>query len=476
MNKWRFFEVLDRKEENLIHNTSLKILSEIGFFVDNEEILKKLQEFGGKVDYTKKRVYFSKKFVEKFINDSQKVNWDEIPPKVGAVVSMYCGVYLDPFDNEYKQINTENFLKYFKIAQNLKLPFGTVYAMQLPEVPDEFFLPYYHYLCFKFLGKPCSSINDKKWAELILNLCEIYSEEKNVSPKSLISAWPHVHFISPLKFTKEEAEIFLFFAKRNIKIGIGVMDVIGVTSPCTIVGSICLHLSQVIFRNIIYRAFFGDTNFAITSHISPIDMKTLLQSFGRPEKAITNIIMAQMARRYKVKFGPAAGHTDAKTPGPEATAQKTMSALSSLLASKISGISCGLLSIDEVYSPIQMVIDKEIVEMLNQFTKNRIVDKETIGFDLIKEVIEKNGDFISSEHTLRNFKNELWEPSIFSREVFAAWKSRGMKKEIDMAREICFQALNGEKILPKISEKTENKIIDCIYRFTGYRIRKVEPL
>ncbi len=45
MSKWKFFEILDKREEDLIHNTSLKILSEIGFFVDNEEILKKLESF-----------------------------------------------------------------------------------------------------------------------------------------------------------------------------------------------------------------------------------------------------------------------------------------------------------------------------------------------------------------------------------------------------------------------------------------------
>ncbi len=60
--------------------------------------------------------------------------------------------------------------------------------------------------------------------------------------------------------------------------------------------------------------------------------------------------------------------------------------------------------------------------------------------------------------------------------MFLSWKNKGMKTEVDKAKEIVNEAINGEKIMPKISEKTENKIIDLIYRFTNYKIEKVEPL
>lgn len=477
MNRWKLFEMIDKKQENLIHNTMLKILNEIGFFVDNEEILKKLEEFGGKVNYDKKRVYFSPEFIEKFIEDSEKINWKNLEPKITYQVSLYHGWYLDPFDDEYKILNIENFLKYFKIAQNLSLPFGGVYASQLPEIPVEIFLPFYHYLCIKFLDKPCCSINNIEWAELILKLCEIYAEEKNLSLQEVISKGPlHIHFISPLRFMKEEAEIFLYFVKKNLRIGIGVMDVIGSTCPVTISGCCSLHLSQVIFSNILYRAFFGDKSLTISSEISPLDMKTMVQCYGRPEKEISNIIMAQIARRYKCNFWAHTGHSDAKIPSAEAGIQKVINSLPSLFSGKCANICCGLLSIDEVYSPVQMVIDKEIVGILKRFAKEEYVNEEKIGFDIIKEVIEKNENFIASEHTFKYFKDELWEPKIFSRDMFSNWKNKGMKKDIDIAKEIVKEAINGEKLLPKISEITENKIINIIYKFTNYRIKKVVPL
>lgn len=477
MGRWRYFEILNKKEVDLIHNTMIKILNEIGFFVDNEEILKKLEEFGGRVNYDKKRVYFSPEFIENFIDSSEKINWNKLKPEITYQASMYRGWYLDPFDDEYKVLNTEIFLKYFKIAQNLSIPSGGTYATQLPEVPEELFLPYYHYLCLKFLGKPCCSINNLKWAELILNLSEIFADEKSLSLQDVISKGGlHIHLVPPLRFTKEEAEIFLYFAKKNLRIGIGLMDVIGSTTPVTISSAISLHLCQVIFENILMRAFFGDKNLTITSTISPLDMKTTTQCYGRPEKEIANVIMAQIARKYKASFWAHTGHADAKTPSAESGIQKIINSLPSLFAGKVANICCGLLSIDEVYSPVQMVIDKEIVGILKRFAREEVVNEERIGFDVIKEVIEKNESFIATEHTVKYFRDEIWEPRIFSRDMFFNWKNKGAKKDIDIAKEMVKEAINGEKILPKISEIAENKMLDIIYNFTGCKIEKVEPL
>ncbi|MCM8759031.1 MAG: trimethylamine methyltransferase family protein [Candidatus Omnitrophica bacterium] len=475
MSEWRCFNLLSEKEVDLIHSTMLKILEEIGFFVDNQEILKKLEEIGARVDYDKKRVYFSPKFVENFIDESEKVDWENLKPVVGYGVSLYHGWYLDPFDDKFKQLNTEIFLKYFKIAKNLSLPFGNTYAIKLPEVPEEHFLPYYHYLSLKFLGKPCSSINNIKWAELIIRLCEIYAEEKNIPLQNLINVL-HVHFVSPLKFTREEAEVFLYFAKKGLKIGIGVMDVMGSTSPVTIAGSCALHLAQVMCSNIIKRAILGEKGLRISCEISPLDMKTIVQCYGRPEKEIANVVMAQIARRYKARFFAHTGHADAKTPGPEAGIQKVVNSLPSLLAGKVAHICCGLLSIDEVYSPIQLVIDREIVEILKRIAKNENVDEESIGFETIKEVIEQGGSFLASEHTVRYFKKELFEPVLLTRDMFNVWKDKGMKKDIDIAREIVFEAINGEKIEPTISQECENEILDTVYKYTNYKIKPVEPL
>ena len=63
------------------------------------------------------------------------------------------------------------------------------------------------------------------------------------------------------------------------------------------------------------------------------------------------------------------GNADAKRPGAEAGFQKTMNCLSALFTCGKGHIKCGLLSVDEVYSPVQMVIHREIAGALQRLVR-----------------------------------------------------------------------------------------------------------
>jgi trimethylamine--corrinoid protein Co-methyltransferase len=204
-------------------------------------------------------------------------------------------------------------------------------------------------------------------------------------------------------------------------------------------------------------------------------MKTLMQSYGRPEKELCNVAMAQMARRYGAHFFPHTGHADAKKPGPEAGFEKALNSIPSLIACGRVGISCGLLSVDEVYSPIQLVIDREIIDALNRFVRGFEIDEATLALETIREV-GHGGVFTGTEHTAAHWKRELWMPKIFAREMFSAWREKGAKTEVDLAREICVEALKSDPLPVHISEQLERKLLSIVEKSTGAAIKPVEPL
>ena len=71
-----------------------------------------------------------------------------------------------------------------------------------------------------------------------------------------------------------------------------------------------------------------------------------------------------MARRYGAAFTSHGGLSDAMRPSPQAASQKIISALPTLLASGRASISAGLLGVDEIFSPLQMVLDSETASAL----------------------------------------------------------------------------------------------------------------
>ncbi len=474
MRVWGNWKLLSEREEKMLHLAALRILNEVGVAVESEDVMTKLADFGARVDRAKQRVYFSPEFVEEFLSSSERFDWDNAEPYVGGSASIYFGYYLDPETDEFRMWTVVDMLRYFKVAHHIGLDYGSAYVFPVDGIPHEALVPFFHYFALKFTGKASASVNNVKWAPIVLEMSEAFAEESGVSLQQVLAP-VHIHLVSPLRFSAEEAKIFVFFAERGLRIGIGTMSVLGSNAPVTIAGALAQHLAQNIFINIVYRAYFGDKRLHFSSAISPLDMRTLMQSYGRPEKELCNVAMAQMAIRYGAYFFPHTGHSDAKKPGPEAGFEKALNALPSLIACGRVGISCGLLSVDEVYSPIQLVIDREIIGALRRFVQGFEVNEETLAFETLKEV-GPGGIFTGTEHTARHWRNELWIPTVFAREMFSAWWQKGAKTEIDLAREICIEALRSEPLPVYISDQLEQKFLALVKKATGATIQPVEPI
>jgi trimethylamine:corrinoid methyltransferase-like protein len=67
-------------------------------------------------------------------------------------------------------------------------------------------------------------------------------------------------------------------------------------------------------------------------------------------------------------------------------------------------------------------------------------------------------------------------PKIFAREMFSAWREKGAKTEVDLAREICVEALKSDPLPVHISEQLERKLLSIVEKSTGAAIKPVEPL
>jgi trimethylamine--corrinoid protein Co-methyltransferase len=185
-------------------------------------------------------------------------------------------------------------------------------------------------------------------------------------------------------------------------------------------------------------ALFGEKRLHLGSSMSVMDMRTLIYPYGRPEMAIANVMTAQLARYYGASFSGHAGLTDAKLPSVEAGAQKALTAIPTLLAGGSLRLDAGLLSIDEVCSPAQMILDNEFLSALQRLTHEFQITDEAIGLETILEA-GPGGHFIDTLHTARHFRDEHWEPSIWSRQMLRPWMEGGCRLDAHQARELALE-------------------------------------
>ncbi|MHC4149561.1 MAG: trimethylamine methyltransferase family protein [Planctomycetota bacterium] len=454
-------KVLQEDDIKSILDAAFKILEKTGVVVENDEILERLREYGGQVNVKEQKVRFGKSFVESFINTLQKEDWKAKPIKISAAVEIHNGYYLDPVDDCFKEWTRERFLDYVKVGKNLK-NIDNVYMLGCPlkEVEPGLRPLYEKLYCWKYGVEGGEAIWDTKLCPKIYEMWQVYAGETGRDLKELYNG--KVYLIPPLRLGKEEAEQFMYFHRKGLYTKVGTMGSLGGTVPVTLAGGLALQLAEGLFISMLQDAFLGSKRFEVFNVLTVLDMSTGASQFGRPERNMLNVAGAQIAKYLGLDFFGHCGLSDAKVPGSEAAFQKVSSVIFNALACGKANLVAGLLGVDEVFSPVQMILEDEMIDALKWAFKGFQVNEQTLALDVIDEQ-GPGGNFLSTEHTLLNFRQALWQPALSSKEMFAMWKDRGMKSDIVKAKEKFLDILqNGKPLEPQISERAERELLKII--------------
>ena len=122
----------------------------------------------------------------------------------------------------------------------------------------------------------------------------------------------------------------------------------------------------------------------------------------------------------------------------------------------------GLYSVDEVFSPVQLVIDDEFIDHLARLAREMSVTEESLALDEIEEV-GPGGIFTDRMHTAEHFRDEIWMPKLFSHESYESWVSTGGETLRAKALEVWRQAM-AESHPRGMKPETEKALLELIQR------------
>ena len=453
------YEVLTTSEIELIHNSALRILNEMGMEIQNEQLLSDAAEFGLLVDYQLERVRFPKEIVARFLAEVDKYDWENHVPQVNASAGLYHGLFHDPESGELLPWTEERMAYYFALARELEhIDRVSMLGSRLPGPPNLEPL-YERYYCWKYGAGEGGSIYLDEICPYLYELYQIRADSQGVPIQDVFDAT--VYLVPPMKLGVHEAYQVQYFRERGLRVGIGDMFALGGTAPVTYASAVTLNWAENLALAILDWAWFGIKRLHLHASIAAMDMKTMIYPFGRPAMAISAVISAQIARHFGASFGGHGGLSDSKLPSVESGAQKAYTAMATLLAGGNFWMDAGLLSIDEVYSPIQMILDNELLSALKQFTKTFEISAESISLETIFEA-GPGGGFLDKMHTARYFRNELWEPKIWSRTMVGPWQAAGGKLDVDLAREFALDVQKNKTGYRGLDDDLERDILRLI--------------
>ncbi len=455
--------VLSTGEIRKIVDQSIHILEKIGVVVENRELLRIFAEKGFTVDQESSKVFVGQSCTEEFLAGSKKVSWKHRPVSFTSMAEIYQGVYLDPRDDEYKPWTRERLKEYIRVARALPEIYQVSMLGYPPEdAPCELQPLYEKLFCWKYGLAGGTAIWDTKLCPKILEMFEAYADFKGKPVQKVFNCG--VFLISPLKMARLEAEQFLYFYRKGLRVLVGALGSLGGTAPVTPAGALSVQVAENLFINMMERKFWGRQELEFAASLSPLEMTSGTFRYGRPEQVILNMAGARIAEYLGASFTGHCGLSDAKRPGHESAAQKCISAVCGAMTCGSGHIAAGLLSVDEVYSPVQMILDHEAVSALRHIGAGMAVDEETLAWETILEE-GAGGNFLNTEHTAEYFRDTLWMPSLWSASMYSKWQKDGCKTDVDYARERFFEILEtAAPLYGEIPEELEKQLVKIIMK------------
>ena len=446
-----------------IHETSLRVLEEVGIDVQLDEAREIFAAGGADVDEDDCRVRIKPHLVEEAVENA-------------PINVRLCG------REEAYDVVAEGRRTYFgtggAATQVIDLETGKCRASRLQDIADlarlADALPNIH-----FFVRPCAA-RDVDSEDLAVNefYAALANTERHVigaaytpegakqvaemakmvagSEKALLER-PLISFIvslinSPLTFDSTAARTLIEVARTNLPVTLSAAPMAGSTSPVTLAGTLVqLHAEEL--AGIVFTQFVNPGIPVIYGGIpSMADMRRLSYIGGAVEYGMMNAAIAQMSRYLDVPVYNSAGVTESKEPDVQAVYEKSFAVLQCALA----GSNCvhhaaGMLESLLTVSAEQMVIDDEIIAMARRAIRGIEVTGDRLAFDVI-QAVGPGGNYLTQEHTMRYLRGEFLEPALADRNMRERWEQSGMKgvreKANEKARNILKEAKDQPPFIP----------------------------
>ncbi len=466
---WRFAEVIDDDGAAQIHLSALRVLHETGVRVESRALLQHLADHGGEMDLDAQRVRFAPDFVEQFIHESGKHDPSRDRPTFGAYAGIYASLYLDPETERLEPFTEATLCGYIRLANALE-EVGGVSLLGLPFVPSDIPAPYLP-LAEKLHGwklgaTPSGTV---QFTGLCPYLEEMYGCRAAATGQQLADVFHAVgYLVSPLRLAQSECDQLLYFHSHGLRMHLGHMLSLGGSTPVTIAGAAVVALAETLFLALLRRSLWGDTHFGLGGFGVVLDMRSAHSMGGRPESALVGAVLGRVARFYGVPCYGSGGLTDAKEPSPQAAAQKAITSVASVFASGSATLDAGLLSLDEILSPEQLVYDAEVTSAVQRLLRPVEVTPEACAVAEIAQV-GPGGNFIGTELTAARFREELWEPRVWDRQSLQDWRAGGGRRERDRVKDRIRALLAGPSPEPGLTPECERDLRAIITRAIAAR-------
>jgi trimethylamine--corrinoid protein Co-methyltransferase len=232
--------------------------------------------------------------------------------------------------------------------------------------------------------------------------------------------------ISPLVYPEEVVERVFISADLFMPQIPGPSVQLGATGPVTLAGAIAQAVAESLMGIVLAQLRRPGAPCVLGVNLPVFDMATAQATVAAPEMSLALAGQAEVAQALGLPTWGLAGATDSKVLDAQAGVESAFSILAQGLAGLNLIHDVGYMDSAMVCSAEMLVLGDEAIAMTKRFIRGIQVNAETLARGVI-ESVGPGGHFLQEKHTVRHFRQELWNPSLLTRQEYSIWQAGGAK-------------------------------------------------
>ncbi len=442
-------KVLSTEEMDALHDGALSILEETGMWIESPDARSYLGQAGCDVDDGTMRVRFARRVVEqavtrmkaRYADDQEGQVWANVrysrifftnrPHRLHTDFTANAGGF-PPFildlDGRRRKGTFKDVTEAIALADALPNVDMTGLPVSAQEVPHD----QRPIRMTAALVKGTAKLGGiEAWTKRDIRAIAEMADVVTGSREETLKRPPLMGYSetrSPLCLDANMSELFIEYAKMGFPQSVDTMPCGATTAPASSAGTLVVGLAETLACLVLGFAVNSEVRMSVDINPSLADMKTLVFPYASPDRMATMAGWTQMLHEYYgCPSGIHAGKTDACVPNAQAGFEKALSTLLPMLFGATGIGTLGQVDVAGItYSPVQLVIDDEIVGYIRRIFKGFEVNAETLALDVIKEV-GPGGNFLTHPHTAQSFRNDFYLSELVERLSWDAWNAQEIK-------------------------------------------------
>ena len=457
MQPW---QVISQQEVEQIHQTTLRILAEVGIVLEHPETRQMLLAAGAGLRHD--RLLFPPELVDSCLAECGRTF--QVRGRNGKTAEIGSGtlhwhnlggardVY-EPLSGETRRATVQDVRDATRLLDSLEHATTITPFFTPTDVPGELMSLAMYRHALPNTTKPLQGpgVQTPQEVSYAVAMAEVIGPASEVLTMS-------VSPVSPLTFPDHMAASMVEIARHGISFGPLPCPTAGTTAPLSLAGALTQQNAEVLASLVIVQCVNPGLPVIYCGRLAMMEPRTGISVWGGVEMGIASAATVQIGHHYHLPVNVYGLSTNAHTYDVQNGYERALNSILPALAGadELSGI--GEMNAGVMGSLAQMVIDDDIIASVKRALRGFKVDDDALAFEVVASVMEGTHNYLAEKHTIRYLRaGELSYTKHGERRSFDEWARSGKKGMAERAQAKAAEILAKHEV-PPLTDAQEKEL------------------